>query len=401
VELTGQEPCPLPDDPTLAEMAVALRDAGHWAEIVDRRWRLVYMTDDERLAHGFMVESVQLPLGLHYFGAEAVRTRQQWHSGPIQLDVARSVLAQLSAWVLADTPGGHDELRQLVDPRLRDVVDGSGAADRVASSSGVIYGYGLDGSRPALSFTAVRVRDGEGRLAGTVILLKPEARMSLLATLAAQGDLEHFERMQSVAKAGRRPAAVLFADLESSSPLAKRLSTASYFALGRRMTRAADQCVIDAGGLTGRHVGDGVVAFFLAENLGSESAAAAACIRAARALRNAMADVAERSELATDELNMRFGLHWGSTLYVGQISTAGRVEITALGDEVNEGARIEACATGGLALASKALIERLDSVDAAALNLDPGRVTYTALGDLSTATDKARRDAPAIAVCEV
>jgi len=225
--------------------------------------------------------------------------------------------------------------------------------------------------------------------------------MSLLATLAAQGDLEHFERMQSVAKAGRRPAAVLFADLESSSPLAKRLSTASYFALGRRMTRAADQCVIDAGGLTGRHVGDGVVAFFLAENLGSESAAAAACIRAARALRNAMADVAERSELATDELNMRFGLHWGSTLYVGQISTAGRVEITALGDEVNEGARIEACATGGLALASKALIERLDSVDAAALNLDPGRVTYTALGDLSTATDKARRDAPAIAVCEV
>jgi len=311
------------------------------------------------------------------------------------------VLAQLSAWVLADTPGGHDELRQLVDPRLRDVVDGSGAADRVASSSGVIYGYGLDGSRPALSFTAVRVRDGEGRLAGTVILLKPEARMSLLATLAAQGDLEHFERMQSVAKAGRRPAAVLFADLESSSPLAKRLSTASYFALGRRMTRAADQCVIDAGGLTGRHVGDGVVAFFLAENLGSESAAAAACIRAARALRNAMADVAERSELATDELNMRFGLHWGSTLYVGQISTAGRVEITALGDEVNEGARIEACATGGLALASKALIERLDSVDAAALNLDPGRVTYTALGDLSTATDKARRDAPAIAVCEV
>jgi len=114
-----------------------------------------------------------------------------------------------------------------------------------------------------------------------------------------------------------------------------------------------------------------------------------------------MADVAERSELATDELNMRFGLHWGSTLYVGQISTAGRVEITALGDEVNEGARIEACATGGLALASKALIERLDSVDAAALNLDPGRVTYTALGDLSTATDKARRDAPAIAVCEV
>ena len=30
------------------------------------------------------------------------------------------------------------------------------------------------------------------------------------------------------------------------------------------------------------------------------------------------------------------GLHWGSTLYVGQIATSGRSEVTALGDEVNE-----------------------------------------------------------------
>jgi len=68
---------------------------------------------------------------------------------------------------------------------------------------------------------------------------------------------------------------------------------------------------------------------------------------------------------------------------------------------VNEAARIEACATGGLALASKALVERLDRADADDLGLDPDRVSYTALGQLATATDKARLDAPAIAVCEV
>ena len=79
----------------------------------------------------------------------------------------------------------------------------------------------------------------------------------------------------------------------------------------------------------------------------------------------------------------------------------GRTEVTALGDEVNEGARIEACATGGRALASKALVERLEPGDAAALDIDAGHITYTALADLSTATEKARRDAPAIAVCEV
>ena len=98
---------------------------------------------------------------------------------------------------------------------------------------------------------------------------------------------------------------------------------------------------------------------------------------------------------------MRFGLHWGSTVYVGNITTAGRGEVTALGDEVNEAARIEACASGGRALASKNLIERLEPEDAAALGLDPDRVTYMPLTDLDTATEKARRDAPAIAVCDV
>lgn len=94
-------------------------------------------------------------------------------------------------------------------------------------------------------------------------------------------------------------------------------------------------------------------------------------------------------------------MHWGSTLYVGQIATSGRTEVIALGDEVNETARIEACATGGRALASKALVERLDPADAADLGLDPDRATYTPLASLATATEKARRDAPAIAVCEV
>ena len=98
---------------------------------------------------------------------------------------------------------------------------------------------------------------------------------------------------------------------------------------------------------------------------------------------------------------MRFGLHWGATLYVGRIVTRGRSEVTAAGDEVNEAARIEACATSGRTLASKSLIERLTPADADALGIDTCHTTYTPLADLATATDKARRDAPAIAVCEV
>jgi class 3 adenylate cyclase len=114
-----------------------------------------------------------------------------------------------------------------------------------------------------------------------------------------------------------------------------------------------------------------------------------------------MADVARRSQLDEGDAVVRFGLHWGSTLYIGGISTGARSEVTALGDEINEAARIEACATGGRILASKPLIERLTGDDATRLGLDPDRMTYTRLADLTTTTDKARRDAPAIAVCEL
>ncbi|MDH3683047.1 MAG: hypothetical protein OEV40_24230 [Acidimicrobiia bacterium] len=86
---------------------------------------------------------------------------------------------------------------------------------------------------------------------------------------------------------------------------------------------------------------------------------------------------------------------------MGNISTAARADLTALGDEVNEAARIEACATGGRILASKPLAERLSEHDAADTAVDPDSVVYTQLADLDSATDRARRDAPAIAVCEL
>lgn len=389
----------LPEHPALAEVAAALRDAGHWAILADDCWRVVYVTDELRLTFGANVELAPFALGEHFFGPESVEVSRGWRMGLSTNELYRDFFVGLGGCVLADTPGGRAELRALVDPSLRDAVDELSPAAPAASFF-VGHGMGLD-KAVGIHAMALRVRDHEGRLAGTVILTKPAVGMATIGALIAMGDPQHVERMQRVAKAARRPAAILFADLEGSSPLARRLSTASYFALGRRLVRAADQCIVDAGGLVGRHVGDGVVAFFLAETSGSESAAARAAISAARALAAAVTEVAVRSELARDDVGLRFGLHWGSTLYVGNITTAGRSEVTALGDEVNEAARIEACATGGRMLASKSLLERLEPSDAVALGLDPDGVTYTPLADLPTATEKARRDAPAIAVCEV
>lgn len=392
-------PYPFPRDPALADVAKALLAAGHWALIVDDRWNLVYVTDEIRLTFGANIELAPFAIGRHAFGEKAALVARSWRFGMNSTELFRVFFAGVGAYVLADTPGGRDALRALVDPSLRDVVD----EIRLAEPAAIAFlggGMGVDRAVD-VAVAALRIRDTSGRLAGTAIITKPGVGMSLLGAATSMSDPAHFERMQLVGRAARRPSAILFADLEGSSSLARRLSTASYFALGRRLVRAADQCVIDAGGLVGRHVGDGVVAFFLAETSGSESAAARACVEAARALRASLAAVARRSELAPGDVVFRFGLHWGSTLHVGNITTGARSEVTALGDEVNEAARIEACATGGRALASKALIERLTRDDATALGFDPDHTAYTALTDLATATDKARRDAPSIAVCDI
>lgn len=400
--MIGQEDCPLPEDPALAAAATALEEAGQWAEIVDTDWRWLYMTSDMRLSYAGLLERAAIARGAHYFGPEAVETRLAWRGGLFTLEVQRGTFSSGGALALADTPGGSDELRAVVDPRLRDLVDGLRPADPLLPHTLDVFGtYKRGGRRVDIPTTAIPAWNPEGRRAGTILVSKPAAGMAVLGAVTAEGDLGHFERMLAVAKPARRPAAILFADLEASTPLSRRLSTATYFALGRRLVSAADRCVVEAGGLVGRHVGDGVVAFFLADSAGSESTAARNCISAARALRGAVAEVAARSDLSADDLVLRFGLHWGSTLYVGQITTAGRMEVNALGDEVNETARIEACATGGRALASKPLLERLHPDDAQALDLDPDHITYTAVGDLVTATEKARRDAPAIAVCAV
>ena len=247
----GQQTCQLPADPVLQAMAIALRDAGQWGEIVDREWRWTYMTDDLRLSYGGLLELADVALGEHYFGPEAVAARLTWRTGANTVDTARGLFAQLGDLVLADTPGGRDELRERVHPQLRALVDGL-SPRRVPAQSFEWRGV-HSGNEESARVTAVRLHDDAGRFAGTVLTYKPAASMTVLGTIAGAGDLRHFERMQSVAKPARRPAAILFADLDGSSPLARRLSTASYFALGRRLVRAADQCIIDAGGLVGRH----------------------------------------------------------------------------------------------------------------------------------------------------
>jgi class 3 adenylate cyclase len=100
-------------------------------------------------------------------------------------------------------------------------------------------------------------------------------------------------------------------------------------------------------------------------------------------------------------LRLNVGLHFAPRLYLGQLITSGRLEVTALGDEVNECARVQESSRGGDILATKPLLEQLDPQDADALGIRPDAAVYAPLSDWPTATEKARRDAAALPVTRI
>jgi class 3 adenylate cyclase len=244
---------------------------------------------------------------------------------------------------------------------------------------------------------ALRINDDDGGFIGVLVLYRSVVPEELMQRLG-RGDAGLYERMDRVSEPARRPAAILFADLEASTALARRLSSRGYFELIRDLPDLIDSSVVNRNGITGKHAGDGGSALFVAADFGeSESAACRAAIDAARAIRHGAEEIAPSG--VTVRVNI--GLHWGATMTIGQVSTQGRLEVTALGDQMNECARIQSAASGGAILASKDLIERLDSDDALITNIDADAIAYTILGELAGVNDKALRDAGGIPVSAI
>jgi class 3 adenylate cyclase len=191
----------------------------------------------------------------------------------------------------------------------------------------------------------------------------------------------------------------LFCDLHQSGSLARKLSTAAYFKLVRRLWIGIDAVVAQEKGIIGKHAGDGASAYFLVGELGSQSASAGAAIRTARSVHDLSSGVF--GDAVDDGCRMKVGLHWGGSLYMGQLVPGGRLDVAALGDEVNEAARIQECARPQQSLASKQLLERLVDEDAAALGLDLEKLRYQPLFELPTATAKSKRDGGGIPVTSI
>ncbi len=260
------------------EIIAQLEKTGVAAELVDPDWRLVWVSPELRALTGAGSDEA-LGLGRHYVKTRTLPAWRQFVSDAKLVEVAREIFP----YIADGTPGGPGALRETAHSLFRPVLSELEPKPLPPFYISTIEFRQNDLPPVFVHYMVVRLDDEQGDVAGILILYVSRLPASLLA-LVARGSEAMFARMAELIEPSPRPAAILFADLESSATLSRRLASAAYFRLLREMTTAIDAAVATECGITGKHAGDGVTAFFLSDHLGSDSAAAMAALRTARRL---------------------------------------------------------------------------------------------------------------------
>ena len=381
-----------PSQAELRAAAIALENARIIGAVLDHKWRTVFLSSESVAV--FQPEDV----------SGFLNTSQIVQALDDRIPISVPLESQLRWWETLGPQIRHDVPPD--DPDFEDVFGPMAQSAReiepqTPAWATVVERDADDDQMRSLAWhgrnfdTYFRITTPEGKHVGTLHISRPHLGDALSGRLS-RGHGPMYEQMLSMRDPSRRSAAILFADLEASGELSRGLSSRAYFDLIRALTDLVDAAVVDHGGLIGKHAGDGASALFVVGEGQSESDVARGSIAAARQIREGASRLLESGP----DVKVNVGLHWGATLTVGQVSSLGRLEVTALGDEMNEAARIEAVATAGQILASKNLVERLMPDDAEKLGLDPARMHYESISSLSV-DSKALRDAGIIAVASV
>lgn len=380
-----------------------------WAEELERgRWpgwvcdrELVLRFVSTELKR-FMSDSVGRPLEDEELGVgvpflEAM-VNEAWRA-TIEPESLTRMLPRSMAYLRSEL-GPEAEATSVPEP-FRSILDGAPVVDTFGGYSERFL-YTVPGLPPyPVEFLIFTPRDRAGNLTAVVCVSQMGIRPTLVSLLA-RGDEAMYERMARLQEPRRCQGAILFADLQGSSRLSRALPTSIYFALIRSLATGVDRAIASNGGVVGRHAGDGVSGFFLVpEGDGGWSTAASAAGAAAdiqASARDVIAKYTAETNVDPSEHPMNVGLHWGASIYMGQLVPGGRLEVTALGDSVNECARIQETARNGSLLASKQFIEQLSEEDATWSGIDLQRLVYTSVAEIAGASERAIRDAGSIPV---
>ena len=147
--------------------------------------------------------------------------------------------------------------------------------------------------------------------------------------------------------------ATVFADMRGSTPTAERIGDSAFRELINRFFLTSSKVLIDAGALLGRLAGDQAIGYFVPGIAGPNYAQAA--LDSAIELLHATGHADE----AGPWIPLGVGAHAGNA-FVGLLGEHGRAtELTALGDDINVGARLADAADVGEILASLQLTEKI------------------------------------------
>jgi hypothetical protein len=186
------------------------------------------------------VQTAPIEINVNLFSTVSMNASIAWAVGPGEAGFFGEVLGTIGPLMLADFEGRRADLEQRIDPRILEQLAAVAPTDaEVVSLTGGAIG-GLN-RQTQIQGSISRIRDHTGRCRGIVMQWKPAVSMSIIGPMAYGLDPGHLERVQAASVATRKPAAILFGDLEGSSALSKTMSTASYFNLVRRIVRTTDR----------------------------------------------------------------------------------------------------------------------------------------------------------------
>lgn len=158
------------------------------------------------------------------------------------------------------------------------------------------------------------------------------------------------------------PFCVLVADLQDSVRICAELPPEEYFELINNIWKTMEESFKKYYGIYGKHVGDGIVYYFLKER---DSNYIMNAIECAMEIKKKMDQVSSQWKIRKkwyNELHLNTGINEGHE-YFSAIHASTSIEFTALGDTINYAARLSDIARSGSILTTKNLVNKLSEED--------------------------------------
>ncbi len=202
---------------------------------------------------------------------------------------------------------------------------------------------------------------------GTLFSYVPaESDADALVSLLSRRDLVIRDILKS-RKPYLTPLAVLVADLQGSMKICAELPPEEYFELINDIWDAMGTRLRSYYATHGKHVGDGLVCYFLPQPDCNYIENAVQCAHEMRETMHEVSRAWKKRKNWLNDLKLNIGLDEGEEWF-GTYQTPTHLEFTVLGDTINRAARLSDYGQSGTVWVSKTMLSKLSSVERQAVH---------------------------------